>query len=115
MGKSRNLYIGLAIYIICVIGFTVWYKSLHYLTELTATNIIKMITQAGLVAAVVPSALIFLMYYLFKKPMDKTSRFFLILIVFLFFIFSVYSITLVMVFYDISDSKSFLKSLSEIL
>jgi len=111
--NSKNLLIGLSIYVICVIGFTILYQSIHYLNEFTAKNIIKIVIQVALIAAIVPSVLAFTMYYLFRKPMDKTSRFFLILILFIFFIFSIYTLTLVMVFYDISDSKSFFQFLLE--
>lgn len=113
MKKTQKLIIfSLLAFVLCTVALSFWYQSLHYLTEV---NFIKVITNVGIIGAVVPTLFLALIYYLTQKNMNKTSRIYLIIILSLFLFFSVYNLTLVMVFYDINDSKTtFLKSLLEI-
>jgi mannose/fructose/N-acetylgalactosamine-specific phosphotransferase system component IID len=115
MKKSQKLLlIALSIFVLCTAGLTIWYFSLHYLTEKNGENIIKAILNIGLIGAILPSILIFLIYYLAKKSMNKSSKIFLIIILSLFLLFSIYNITLIMMFYELEESKSFLQSLLEV-
>lgn len=113
MKKSQKLILfTLLAFVLCTVALSFWYQSLHYLTEV---NFIKIITNVGIVGAIVPTLFLALIYYLIQKNMNKTSQIYLIIILSLLLIFSIYNLTLVMVFYDIDDSKTtFLKSILEI-
>ena len=112
---QKLLLIAVSIYLICVVALTFWYFSLHYLTPASSENIVKTITGVGMIGAIFPAIFLFLIYYLIKKTMNKSSKTFLIIILFLLLVFSIYNLTLVMAFHDIEDSKSFLQSLIEVV
>jgi uncharacterized membrane protein len=87
---------------------------LHKHAELNAKNVVKIVTSIGLLAAVIPTVVFTWIYYLVKNMTNKLLLTFLMLAVFIFLLVSIYHITLVMVFYQLDDHKSFLQSLIEI-
>lgn len=115
MKKNRKfIIICLSIFLLLTIGIASWYiLSLNYLEEYDLKSIIKIVTQIGLVGAIIPSLTISLIYYLLIKIENKLLLLFLIIILIIFLIFQIYCITLNLFFYHISDSKSFLSSLME--
>lgn len=115
MGNKKNLTISLFIYVLCVIVVSGWYMILHRYEELiNIESITKIVINIGLIGALVPSIIFSLIYYLLKKVYNKLLLIFLIFILFIILIFSVYWITVNMVFYHLGDAKSFLQSLLEI-
>lgn len=115
MGNKRNVTVSLLIYVLCTIILSGWYIILHRYEELiNIKSIIKVVINVGLIGAIVPAIIFSLIYYLLKKVLNKLLLTFLIFILFIILIFSVYWITVNMVFYHIGDAKSFLQSLLEI-
>jgi len=115
MGNKRNVTVSLLIYVLCTIILSCWYIILHRFEDLVnIKSIVKVVINIGLIGAIVPALLFSLIYYLLKKVVNKLLLTFLIFISFIILIFSVYWITVNMVFYHIDDAKSFLQSLLEI-
>lgn len=115
MGNKRNVTVSLLIYVLCTIILSCWYIILHRFEDLVnIKSIVTVVINIGLIGAIVPAILFSLIYYLLKKVVNKLLLTFLIFISFIILIFSVYWITVNMVFYHIDDAKSFLQSLLEI-
>lgn len=115
MENKRNITVSLFIYALCTIILSCWYIILHRYDELVnIKSIIKVVINIGLIGAIVPAIIFSLIYYLLKKVSNKLLLTLLIFILFILLIFSVYWITVNMVFYHIDDAKSFLQSLLEI-
>lgn len=115
MNNTQKLVlVTFSIFIFSTICMSAWYVSLHKHAELNAKNVIKIVTNIGLVGAIIPTILFTLLYYLVKQMTSKLLLTFLILVLFVFLMVSIYHITLVMVFYQLDDSKSFLQSFMEI-
>lgn len=115
MENKRNVAVSLFIYVLCTIILSCWYIILHRYEELVnIESIIKVVINIGLIGAIVPAIIFSLIYYLLKKVSNKLLLTLLIFILFILLIFSVYWITVNMVFYHIGDAKSFIQSLSEI-
>lgn len=108
---KKLLTIGLSIFILCLIGMIFWYFSLHKYQKFNFNDILKIITKIGLISAIIPSILIFLMYYLKKKMTNTSILIILIIQLLLLLIFSFFRLSLVMTFYNVNDSKSFLQTL----
>lgn len=115
MENKRNVTVSLFIYVLCTIILSCWYMILHRYEELVnIKSIIKVIINIGLIGAIVPAIIFSLIYYLLKKVSNKLLLILLIFILFILLIFSVYWITVNMVFYHMDDAKSFIQSLLEI-
>lgn len=115
MENKKNITVSLFIYVLCTIILSCWYIILHRYEELVnIKSIIKVVINIGLIGAIVPAIIFSLIYYLLKKVSNKLLITLLIFILFIFLIFSVYWITVNMVFYHIDDAKSFIQSLLEI-
>mgnify|MGYP003451550113 CR=1 FL=1 len=112
--NTKLVLISLLIFVLSTIGMTCWYISLHKSVVLNIENITKIVAQVGLFSAIIPSTTFTLIYFLIKNLKSKWLLSFLVIFLFVFFILVIYSITLVMVFYHLDDSKSFLKSFMEI-
>ena len=111
---QKLVLVSLLIFFLLTIGIASWYiLSLNYLEEYNLKSIIKIVTQIGLVGAMIPSLTISLIYYLLIKIKNKLLLLFLVIVLIVFLIFQIYFITLNLFFYDINGSKSFLKSLIE--
>jgi hypothetical protein len=108
----KFIIISLLIFLLITVGITSWYiLSLNYLEEYNLKKIIKIVTQIGLVGAIIPSLTISLIYYLIIKIEKKILLLFLIILLIIFLLFQIYVIALNLFFYDINSSKSFLRSL----
>jgi len=115
MENKRNVTVSLFIYVLCTIILSCWYMILHRYEELiNIKSIIKVVINIGLIGAIVPAIIFSLIYYLLKKVSNKLLLTLLIFILFILLIFSMYWITVNMVFYHIDDAKSFIQSLLEI-
>lgn len=115
MGYKKNITVSLLIYVLCAIILSCWYIILHRFEELVnLKSIVKVFVNIGLIGAIVPAIIFSLIYYLLKKVLNKLLLIFLIFILFIILIFSVYWVTINMVFYHMGDAKSFLQSLLEI-
>lgn len=111
---QKLVLISLLIFFLLTIGIASWYiLSLNYLEQYNLKSIIKIVTQIGLVGAIIPTLTISLIYYLIIKIKNKLLLLFFVIILIVFLIFQIYFIALNLFFYDINDSKSFLKSLIE--
>jgi|GEM_PF-5023821 len=111
----KNFTVNLCIYVLSVVILSCWYIVLHRFEELiNAKSITKVVVNVGIVGAVVPAAIFSLIYYLTKRVNNKILPTLLIFILVIILIFSVYWITVNMVFYHVDDSKSFLQSLMEV-
>ena len=111
---QKLVLITLCIFIFSTICMSGWYVLLHKHAELNAKNVVKIVTSIGFLSAIIPTIIFSLIYYLMRKMMNKLLLTFLIIILFIFLIVLVYNITLVMVFYQLDDPKSFLQSFMEI-
>lgn len=115
MENKRNITVSLFIYVLCTIILSCWYMILHRYEELVnIKSITKVVINIGLIGAIVPGIIFSLIYYLLKKVSNKLLLILFIFILFILLIFSVYWITVNMVFYHIDDAKSFIQSLLEI-
>ena len=103
----------LSVCILSTIVMACWYSLLHKSLELNVQNITKIVIEVGLVSAIFPAIIFISIYYLIKKISNKLLLTFLIFISFVFLMYWIYWISINMIFYDISDSKSFLESLME--
>ena len=115
MKNTRKfIIISLSIFILLAVGLTSWYiLSLNYMENYDLKNTIKIVTQIGLVGAIIPSLTISLIYYLILKIEKKLLLLFLIILLIIFLLFQIYVIAINLLFYDINSSKSFLRSLIE--
>ncbi|WP_375605672.1 hypothetical protein [Flavobacterium davisii] len=112
----KFIVVSLVIFSLIVIGISSWYiLSLNYMEEYDLKAIIKIITQIGIVGAIIPSLTISLIYYLMIKIENKLLLLFLIIFLIIFLIFQIYVIALKLFFYDINGSVSFLNSLIKTL
>jgi len=106
--------ISLIIFLLIAVGIASWYiLSLNYMEEYDLKTIIKIVTQIGLVGAIIPSLTISLIYYLIITIEKKILLLLLIILLIIFLLFQIYVIALNLLFYDINSSKSFLRSLIE--
>ena len=111
---QKFIIICLLIFLLITVGIASWYiLSLNYMEEYDLKTIVKIVTQIGVVGAIIPSLTISLINYLIIKIEKKLLLLFLIVFLIIFLVFQIYVITLNLFFYDINSSKSFLKSLIE--
>lgn len=110
--SKKQIIVGLVIFLILTIAISCWYISLNYLEEYNFKKITEIVTRIGLIAAIIPSLTISLIYYFILKIRNKLFLLFLIIISVFFLIFQIYWIATNLFFYEINDhSKSFLTSL----
>jgi hypothetical protein len=112
---QKLVLISLLIFVFSTIGMTCLYFLVHrFAAVYNLKYITTVITQVGMIAAIIPSMIFLLIYSLIKILKSKWLLSFLILVLFVFLILVIFQISLVMVFYHLDDTKSFLKSLIEI-
>lgn len=113
--NKKSILINLLIFIFSTIIMSCWYIILHRhrYENLSVKTTVEILERIGLICAIIPSIVFSSVYYLVKKNINKIVLTFLIFALFIFLIFSVYWLTVNMVFYHLDDSKSFFKSLME--
>lgn len=105
---------GLLMFFTITIGMTCLYFFLHnFATVYNFNYITTVVSKVGLIAAIIPTFTIFLIYFSFKKINNKLLKTISVFILFLILIFVMYWHTLNMTFYQLEDEKLFIVSLIE--
>jgi hypothetical protein len=111
---QKLLLISFFIYIISTVAMTCLYFFFHsFATVYSIEYITTVVTQIGMIASILPTITMFLIYYFIKKIKSKLLLSFSIIILVMFLLFTIYWHSLNMMFYQLEDSKPFLKSLIE--
>lgn len=110
----KLIVVALSIYIFSTICMSGWYVLLHKHAEFNTSNVVRIVTSIGLLAAIIPTIVFTWIYYLVNHMTKKLLLTLLILVLFVFLMVAIYQITLVMIFYHLDDPKSFLQSFMEI-
>lgn len=115
MKNTLKLFkVSLIIFAIVTLSMMCLYFLLHrFAAVYNLKYFTDVITQVGIIAAIIPTLIFILIYYLLNTKFNKLLLTFLIFILFILLLFSIYVITLNMVFYHLNDSKSFYYSLIE--
>ena len=115
MKNSSKLFLNsIYIFIFCLIGMSSLFCLLHRSQELNIAKVFKIISSIGLVSSLIPTIIFIFIYYLLKTLHNKLARIIIIVVLLLILLFSLYNLTLAMVFYHLEDKKSFLESFLEI-
>ena len=111
---QKLLLIFLFIFVISTFIMTCLYFFFHsFATVYSLKYITIVVTQIGMIASILPTITIFLIYYSVKKIKSKLLLSCLIIILVIFLLFVIYWHSLNMMFFQLEDSKSFMKSLLE--
>lgn len=116
MKNSRKLIIiSIIIFILFTAATSFLYVLLHYLGDYSFKNVLKIITQIGLVGGIGTTVIFLLMNRVVRKVSSGLLRALLIILLILLFLLLFYQITWNIIFYQLDDPRSFISYLIEYL
>ena len=111
---QKLLLILLFIFVVSTFIMTCFYFFFHsFATVYSLKHIADVVSQIGMIASILPTIVVFLIYYSVKKIKSKLLLSCSIIILIIFLLFVIYWHSLNMMFFQLEDSKSFMESLLE--